>query len=194
MITKCSDCSVRVFMKCLFEQDYKDLDGGDFEKIFTEYIDLSGIGETKELELMIAIQNIQARITYIDAMVDIQKKFLHEFGMPFVNAFDDFRKYNHRLSWDPENPDQFITQLQRVVVIEKKFQAELDTKVAELKKLKKDGIQPGDKDNGRRDFVRRLNSLGKDGYQIDKDKTNMEELALMIKDQDESINDKLKLM
>lgn len=190
MITKCSDCSVRVFMTCLFDHDYTQLEGGDFEKIFTEYIDISGIGETKELELMVAIHNIQTRITYIDAQVDIQKKFLHNFGIPFVNAFEDFKKYNHRLSWDPENPDKFVTQLQRVVVIEKKFHAELDTKVAELKKLKKDGVQPNS--NGRRDFVRRLNNLGKEGYQIDKDKTNMEEVALMIRDQDAAINDKLK--
>ena len=125
---------------------------------------------------MVAIQNIQVRITYIDAMVDIQKKFLKEFGMPFVNAFDDFKKYNHRLTWDPEHPEKFVTQLQRVSVVEKKFHAELDTKVAELRKLKKDGVQPTG--SGRRDFVRRLNNLGKDGYQIDKDKTNMEELGL----------------
>lgn len=190
MITKCSECSVRIFMMCMYDHDYSQLEGGDFEKIFTEYIDLSGIGETKELELMVAIHNIQTRITYIDAQVNIQKNFLHNFGMPFVNAFDDFRKYNHRLSWDPENPDQFVTQLQRVVVIEKKFHAELDTKVAELKKLKNDGVQPNS--NGRRDFVRRLNNLGKEGYQIDKDKTNMEEVALMIRDQDAAINDKLK--
>ena len=31
------------------------------------------------------------------------------------------------------------------------------------------------------DFVRQMNNLNKEGYKIDKDKTDMEEFALMIK-------------
>ena len=190
MITKCSECSIRLFMTCLFGKNTEGLNGGDFDKIFTEYIDLSGIGETKEYDLLWSIHNIQSRVTFIAAMIDLQKKFFKEFDMPFVNAFDDFRSYGHRLKWNQEKPEEFLNQLRMIEVREKKFQAELDAKVVELQKLKKEGVTADS--NGRADFVRQLNSLGKAGFRIDKDKTDMEELALMIRDQNQIVKDQIK--
>jgi len=187
MITKCSECSVKIFIDCLFNGDRSALNGGDFDKIFTEYVDLSGVGETREYDLLTSIHNVQCRITFIDTMVKVQKEFFMNFEIPFVNAFDDFRKYGHRLSWNPEKPADFITQLQRVDVIERKSIAELDAYIKELKSLKKDGVVP-DK-NGRKDFIRQLNTLNKAGYKIDREKTDMEELALMIRDHNDYIRE-----
>lgn len=174
-------------MECLFEKKYDGLDGGDFDKIFTEYVDLSGIGATKEYDLMTAIHNVQSRMIYMAGMIDIQKEFLKNFDMPFVNAFPKFREKGHRLVWDPENPGLFVQQLQMVETMEKKSKAELDTKMKELTVLKKDGIKPNS--SGRQDFVKKLNQLNKAGYKIDKDKSDMEELALMIKEHDEQMRE-----
>ncbi len=190
MINKCNQCSVKIFMACLFENDKSGLEGGDFETIFTEYIDLSGIGETREFDLLTGIHNIQARMTFIETMLEVQKRFFKEFEMPFVNAFDDFRPFGHRLSWDPEKPELFIEQLKRIETIEKKSQAELDAKFKELNSLKKNGMKSTDV-NGRVDFVRQLNNLNKAGYKIDREKTDMEELALMIRDYNEMVRDQL---
>lgn len=176
-------------MACLFDKDETGLEGGDWEKLFTEYVDISGIGETIEFDLLLSIHNIQVRMTFIASMVELQKRFFKEFNMPFLKAFEDFKKYGHRISWDASDPGKFITELQRIEVRERRFQSELDVKVKELKKLKKDGVQPNT--DGRKDFVRQLNNLGKVGYKIDRDKTDMEELALMIKDQNSILKDQV---
>jgi len=185
MITKCCECSVRIFMKCLFNQDYEALGGGDFEKIHTEYVDLSNIGQTKEFDLMNAIHNLQTRIMTVPILVQVQFGFFKNFEMPFVNAFDEFKKYGHRITWDPERPELFIGQMERVAIKEKKFTAELDTRLKELTDLKKNGVKVDS--NSRHSFVKMLNTLGKEGYQIDKDKTDMEEMSLMIREYDESV-------
>lgn len=189
MITKCRDCSVRLFMTCLYDKDTSGLNGGNFENIFTEYVDLSGIGETREFDLLTGIHNIQTRMTFIETMLIIQRRFYYEFEIPFVDAFQDLKKYGHHLKWDPNNPVAFLKQLETIEIIEKKSQAELDAKYKELKTLKKDGVKSDH--NGRIDFIRQMNALNKDGYKIDKDKTDMEEYALMIRDYNTMIREQL---
>lgn len=185
MITKCRECSVNVFMECLFHGKMDNLHGGNFDDIFTEYIDLSGVGKTKEYALLSAIHNTQTRITFIQTMVAVQREFFIHFSMPFVNAFDDFRKYGHRLTWNQAEPEKFFTQLKLVDTKEKKNVAELDKLMKEYADLQKDGVKQ-DAD-GRKDFVRQLNALNRAGYTIDRDKTDMETLALMILDYNEEV-------
>lgn len=184
-IEKCCDCSIKIFMECLFHGRRELLNGGNFEEIFTEYVDLSGIGETQEYNLMNGIHNIQTRMVFIESMIEFHKRFLKEFNMPYVDGFKDLRKYGHRLTWDPEHPQIFVQQLQMMEIKEKKNQAELDKMIKELNALKKDGVKP-DK-NGRVNFVRQLNNLGKAGYDINRETTDMEALALMIKDHGEEV-------
>lgn len=191
MITKCSQCSIKVFMDCLFENDFRGLDGGgkdELDVIHTEYVDLSGIGETREYELMISIHNTEERLTFITTQLEIQQRFFKNFDIPFVNAFDDFRKYGHRLTWDDNNPEAFLKQLDMIEIREKKFVAEYDKHVKELKTLKSDGVKIDG--NGRRDFIRQMNNLRRFGYQVDKDKTDIEELALMIRDHSNIMREK----
>ncbi len=189
MITKCSECSVKIFMKCLFDGDASDLGGGDFDKIYTEYIDISGIGESKEFSLMSNIHNLNARILFIDAMIEVQKRFFMNFDIPFIDGLKDFRRYGHRITWDSANPDLFIKQLERVETVEKKFLSELDNYMNELESIRKNGVQPNV--NGRIEFVRLLNELGKEGYKIDREITDMESVALMVKDYNQSVMDRL---
>lgn len=187
---KCCDISVRAFMAAMFNQQYEGVGGEEnWELVFTEHIDLSGIGETTQYELLSNIHNTQLRVSKAAGLIELQKTFFVAFDQPFMPAFDDFKKLGHRLVWDPENPTQFIDQLEAVENREKRFKAELDSYIKELEQLKTEGVKVDS--NSRVAFVKRLNRLGKHGYKIDKDKTDMEELSLMIKEYDEEMQQRI---
>lgn len=173
--------SVRVFMRCLFNKDYTDVP--NWEDVYTSYIDYSGIGETKQYHLMRAIHNINVRLSDITAFLELQKGFYLQVGFPFEHAFQDMNKYGYRLNWNANNPQDFINQLQKIETKEKRNIAELDKFNKELIGLQKNG---GKEDEySRTDFVKMINGLRKAGYKIDKDKTDMEEFSLMIKETSE---------
>lgn len=180
MITKCSECTVRVFMACLFDGKLELLQGGDFSKIHTEFMDISKMGDTKELELLTAIHNTHTRILFIEAMLSFHRLFFKEMGVPYVNGFASLKP--HRLKWDEKNPGSFLEQLNAIETIEKKHVAELDKYEKELSAIKKEGFNPYQ--DGREAFVRQLSNLGRYGYKIDRDTTDMEELGIMICDYD----------
>lgn len=187
---KCCDISVRAFMAAMFNQQYEGVGGiENWELVFTEYVDLSGIGETAQYELLTNIHNTQLRISKVAGLIELEKDFFTAFNEPFMQAFDDFKKLGHRLVWDAGNPKQFIDQLQAVETREKKYKAELDMHMKELESLKTDGVKVDT--NSRASFVKTLNRLGKHGYKIDKDKTDMEELSLMIREYDEEIEQRV---
>lgn len=179
-----SDITVRVFMRCLFNKDYEGVD--DWERLYTEYIDLSGMGETRQLELVVAIHNLQTRISFISGFIEFQKTWLLQFGEPFEQGFEDVRKFGYKLHWEAGYPTQFVDQLQKMETKEKRNIAQLDAEMKELDEFTKTGKHK-QKASDRADFVRMLNTLGKEGYKIDRDKTDMEELSLMIRQHSEDI-------
>ena len=65
-ILKCCDINIRTFMAAMFNQQYDGVGGADnWEIVYTEYIDLSGIGETQQYHLLCNIHNTQKRITAV---------------------------------------------------------------------------------------------------------------------------------
>lgn len=190
MSLKCCDINVKTFMSAMFNQQYEGVGGPEnWEAVYTEYIDLSGIGETQQYALLVNIHNVQKRIVAVQGYIDIEKKWFLLHNEPFEPALVDLRKYGHRLTWDIGNPKQFIEQLERCEIKEKKNIAELDAYIKELEDLKKDG--PKVTVNARQEFVKQMNRLGKHGYKIDKDKTDMEEYSLMIREYDEELKQRL---
>lgn len=186
----CSDITIKDFMLAMFNQQYDGVGGLDnWDTVYTEYIDLSGIGETQVFALLTNIHNIQHRITQVQGYLDIQKKFFAAFGEPFEPALKDLRKFGHRLTWDIGNPKQFIQQLEMCEVKEKTQVAQLDGFMKELGALKKDG--PKVTVDGKKDFVKQMNRLGKAGYRFEKDKTDMYEYSLMIKEYDEELQQRI---
>ena len=173
-----SDISVRRFMAALFNKDLTGLN--NWEELYMSFIDLSGMGESRESALMVGIHNIQVRLTVIEGFINYQTKFLQEFDMPFEQGFDDIKCYGHRLTWDAGNPGAFLKQMKLVESKENKNISQLDVLYKELKDLRENGHKADS--TSRADFVRMLNTLNKAGFTIDKDKTDMEELSLMIKD------------
>ena len=189
-ILKCCDINIRTFMAAMFNQQYDGVGGADnWEIVYTEYIDLSGIGETQQYHLLCNIHNTQKRITAVQGYINIKKRWFALHNEPFEPALTDLRKYGHRLTWDIGNPKQFIQQLEMCEIKEKTQIAELDGYMKELEDLKKDG--PKVTTDARKEFIKQMNRLGKHGYKIDKDKTDMEEYSLMIKEYDEELKQRL---
>lgn len=179
-----SDITVNTFMRCLFKKDYTGVDS--WEELYTSYIDMSGLGDTIQYSLMVTIHNLQVRLSAITAFLEFQKKFFIAFDFPFEQAFKDVQRFGHRVTWDPAYPKIFLEQLQKIEQKEKRNVVELDVQMKELKELKETGKYK-EKVNDRADFIRMLNNLEKDGYRIGRDKTDMETLAIMIKQHSEDI-------
>jgi hypothetical protein len=181
-------CTLRNFMECLFH-GRTELVGGEeaWDKIYTEFIDLSGAANTRECTISRQIHNVQIRIAWFKAMLDLQYRFLEQFEIPFVTAFDDFKRKSHKLKWNGDI-EEFKQQLFRVDVKERKNIAELDRLFKEMSDLKKDGMTTKNiTDNSRKEFVTLINVISKDnGYRINKDEVTVEEFALMIKSYSEA--------
>lgn len=172
-----SDITVRKFMNCLFNKDYTGVDNWD--QLYTSYIDLSGLGEEGQLGLHVAIHNLNIRLKHITDFLEFQTKVYHLINMPHIPTMHDLKGYGHRLTWDPQN-DNYIDQLNLVESKEKRNYVEMKKLQKELKQMQ-DAIKPNTT-SARNSFLIMLNVIGRDqGYKIDRDKTDMEELSLMIK-------------
>jgi hypothetical protein len=175
-------------MDAMYNGKFEGIGGqSNLDVLYTEYIDLSGLGETHQKTLLINIHNLEVRLTVMPALIDLQKKSFAATNAPYEPAFELFKKYGHRLRWDADEPMAFIKQLERVEIREKKCIAELDSFMKELGTLKKEG--PKVNANGRQDFIKQLNRVGKPGF-IDREKTDMESYSLMIADYYEELDAK----
>src|SRR6185312_13029633 len=180
-----SDITVRTFMKCLFNKDFEGVGEENWERLYTEYIDLSGMGEEGQLGLYVGIHNLTVRLKFITDYLEFQSKVFHLVGMPHLEKLPYIHKFGHRPKWNPQEPEKFLIELQKIETKEKRNYVELKMLEKELEDMQK--IQKPQTVNARNSFVVMLNVLNKDGYKIDRDKTDMEELALMIKQHGEDI-------
>jgi hypothetical protein len=105
--------------------------------------------------------------------------------MPHLEHMDDMSEYGIKLHWNPEEPEMFLPQLIRIEQREKRNYVELKELENELEEMKQ--AENPKTVSARNSFVIMLNVLGKEGYKIDKDKTDMEELSLMIKQHSDDI-------
>lgn len=200
IIDTAKDCLLKIFEKCLFDDKYDDLviegDFTDEEKkqafssIYTEFIDTSGLIESADFELLKTIFYLDCRVKKINLLLYIQHESIEKIGMPCIKAFENINIYGHKLYWDKENPDieAFQRRLQDIESKERKYRVELEGKTKEFFALKerqvKAGIQVYQK---RKDFVRTKNNLQKHGYVIDRDKTMVDEFALMLCDYNDAM-------
>lgn len=175
-----ADITVRRFKECL-KGNTEGID--NWEQLFTQYVDLSGIGETEEYTLMVAIHNLGVRVAGVNAFIQLQINWYNNFDEPFELAFEDMKKYHIKISYDPSQPGRFLQRLKQIEADEKRNIAEMDSLIKDLEELRKNGVKPGKSSS--ETFIRTLNALNKEGYRIDNDKTDMEELSLMIRQRNE---------
>jgi len=177
------DITVRVFMRCLFNKDYTGVD--NWEELYTKYIDLSGLGEEGQLSTHVAIHNLNVRLFRITAFLELHSKVFDLIGMPHLEHMDDMSEYGIKLHLNHEEPEMFLPQLIRIEQREKRNYVELKELEKELEEMKQ--AENPKTVSARNSFVIMLNVLGKEGYKIDKDKTDMLELSLMIKQHSDDI-------
>lgn len=202
IIQSASDCVVNKFMDCAFKERHRCLllsgEATDdqlrmaFEIIYAEYVDLAGLYITREFELSAYISSLDARIYTVKRFVTLQRTFLHEFDAPFIPGFALVKRYGHHLYWDFNTPDKesFLNRLKQIETAEARYQAELNKKVNELVELRKKKVNKQfSLLESRKQFITSMNRLQQNKFVIDKDKTTMEELALMIKDYKDQANE-----
>lgn len=177
------EITVRVFMRCLFNKDYTGVDNWD--ELYTKYIDLSGLGEQGQLGLHVAIHNLKIRLFRITHFLELHSKVFDLVGMPHLEHMDDMKEYGIRLSWNPGEPEMFLPQLIKIEQREKRNYVELKELEKEVEEMKE--AENPKTVSARNSFVIMLNVLGKEGFKIDKDKTDMEELSLMVKQHSDDI-------
>lgn len=178
--------TVRQFEKAWFDDDRSVMDEYEFKQVHTEYMDTSGLFENEEFDKVCYIYWLNNRINSIKLGITLQKEFLKLFSIPYKPAFSFFVEFGHNLKWN-DNVDDFEQQLFVVETREKMYIGELEGAMNELKEIRNKrnkGETPTTK-KSRSSFIRTRNTLGKIGYPIDPDKTTVEEMALMIKQQSE---------
>lgn len=171
------DITVRVFMRCLFNYDYTGVD--NFDELYISYIDTSGLGEQGQLGMYVAIHNLNVRLKFITDFLEFQSGVFKLINMPHIPTMEDVKPYGHRITWNPDNPENFLQQLTSIEAKEKRNYVELKKLNKELNQMK--AAENPKTVSARNSFVIMLNVLGKEGYKIDKDNTDMLELSLMIK-------------
>lgn len=148
----------------------------NWEEIYLEYIDISGIGITQEFDTLLAIHNIQTRINSIPRYVQVQVACWHNFKQLHPIATEKLARYGYRMPvGDPLN------YLARIEPKEKRFLHELKQKEQQLAKIRENKTQMPNGKKDRIEFIRMLNHLGTK-YRIEREKTTVEELAIMVKD------------
>jgi len=194
IVETASECTIKQFIRATFEGKHNVLiiEGNPtdeqlknaFEYIYAQYVDMSGLYQSQEFEIVAYIDFLDKRIWTMKRFVELQKTFISHFDMPYLPGLKIAEKYGHKLYWDPNYPDSFITKLNSIAVKEAKYTIKVAEKVTELVALRKKKVTKEHSIlESRKDFITMLNRLQQQRFVINKSETTVEELALMIKDQ-----------
>jgi hypothetical protein len=179
--------TVRQFEDAWFRNDRTLMDDDEFKTVYTEYIDTAGLYVSEEFDKVSYIHFLNNRINFVKVSCKIQREFIEEFGQPYIENFEPFKDKGYYLKWNDDKED-FLKQIERIEAQEIKYISEVEKEIKELIEIrKKRKTKNSTPKQSRESFVRMLNSLGKNGYKIDRDKTTVEDLAYMIKQQHEEI-------
>lgn len=162
----------------------------NWDEIYLEYIDTSGIAITQEYELLLGIHNLQTRLNAVPEYVKVQTVCWYNFRRLHPVATERLARYGYKM---PKTGDP-IPVLARIESKEKRFHHDIKVKEAQLEKLRSSQKTGKEGKESRREFIRLLNHLGTK-YRVDRDKTTCEELALMVKDMnDEALAQQMESM
>lgn len=200
IISEASECTVNKFIRCAFQDKFRVLliegEATDeelksaFENIEAQYVDISGLFQTREFEMSGYIDFLGKRVSTVQRFIELQFRFIDEFQVPFIPAFGLVKRYGHTLYWNPAYPDLelFKKKLTTIELKEKKYHSILNTKIKELIDFRKKIVKKDyTKLETRQQFITTLNRLQQARFAIDRDKTTMEEIGLMIKDHKDQV-------
>lgn len=172
--------TIRQFFNAKYNDDYSVLSKEDLDEVNSEFIDAAGLFESEEFKKVGYIHYLNGRVNSIKMAIRLQKDFLKEFGVPYVDDFERFKHFGHILFWDGK-PEEFLKALSRIESKEKKYITQLEISIKELIDLRKN--KKKSEEMTRKDFILLIFSLGKEGWNIDQDNTTVEQLAYIVKSQ-----------
>lgn len=161
----------------------------ELKDIETEYIDAAGLYESEEFSKVCYIHYLNNRINSVNLSIELQMKFLDEFGVPNIAAFSFLKKFGHTVVWKG-NKEEFKKMLERIASKEKKYVSMLEKNIKELGDIRKNknANKPQEEKTDkevREAFIRTLISLGKVYLNLNRKETMLDEMAYMIKQQSE---------
>lgn len=175
-------CTIDNFITAFFEKDYSLISLDETENIYTSYIDVAKLFEGEEFSRISYIHYLSGRINTIKISIKLQKEFLEEFKVPYQPEFKMFKKFGHLLFWKGDGK-KFLEILDRIELKELKYISELENEIKMLIEARKNKSKGKSVELTLDGFLTSVISLGKIGYIIDRYKTTMQEMALMVKKQ-----------
>lgn len=175
-----SNTTIEQFENCWFNKDYSEIQKEDFDVIFTRFLDISKSFSLEEAHLLSHIYHIKNRITCVDLFIAAQKLSIVVNDKPSEEHFDLMKPYGYTLTYNGSHKN-FLEQLESLEAREARFQHELKSKL-EIYEKRKTKMKKNSDEDEKLDFKMLIIRLQHNGYFIDKSKTTVEELALIIKD------------
>lgn len=180
-----------MFIAAMFKKQFEPVGGYEnWEIIYTDYVDMSGVANTRETQVSISIFNIDARLTAIELFLYCIEDYYKATGLIYEDPVKSLRNYAHKLVWNNDWPG-YQAQINRIRSKEAKRKSERDGLEKELDKLKTHGMKANNITNSEKNnFTRLINALQKEnGYPFDRDKTMMDAFSLMQKEYTDACNE-----
>lgn len=174
--------TIKQFENAMFKDDRSVMTEDVYDEVYNEYVDTAKLYEEEEFNRVSRIKYLNNRINTISLGIRLQRGFIDNFDVPYLEGFKVFKDNGHIIVW--KNKDHFLETLRRIEVKEKKYISEVENAIKllyEFRKKKNTTEQPVK--IKRESFIKTINTLGKIGYKIDKFSNSVEDLALMIRQQ-----------
>lgn len=181
-----STATINDFIACMFDGKYFTLGptatAQHWDELYLDYIDLSGQSATPEYDLIVTIYNAENRTRIVPVLTAVVDECIRQLGRVPPNPVTALRKFGYRI---PDDPIAAIEYLPKIEQGEKRIGHELRAARNSLEKLRREQTSTStNPKKERRKFIQMLNGLGTI-YRIDRERTTVEELALMVREQAE---------
>jgi hypothetical protein len=190
-----ADCTVKQFMRAWFDDYRGDMDDATFHNIHIEYVDISGLAKTHQLELESQRRHILSRIEWFKYKLFELRTWVTGFdneilsvSKPFQESISLVKSKGHKLYYTGDK-QEFLGMIARIESKEKKYKMELEEKEKEIDAFIKQSIGGETQTlvQSRRTFIQNINMLRREGNPVSQTETTVEELALMIRWHNEQI-------
>lgn len=200
LISKASDCNIRTFIACLFDNDLQtlviegvvpiDILQATWNAIYMEYVDMSG-ADIPELSSIKSIYALQCRMKQVELLFIAATDCCRFIGVPggeeiadiLTETIERLKTCGIKLQWK-NNQTDFFQQIQKAKTRDKVNYVRLEKLIKELEIERE--IERKKRPTSNNDvtlFYSMLNSLEAEGFRIDEEKTSVARLAIMINDQ-----------
>jgi len=91
------DISIKTFIKAWFNEDRTELTKEQFDEVYNEYINTAKLFESEQFAKVSYLHYVNNRINSISIAIDLQRKFINTFDVPFEENLKFFMKFGHKL-------------------------------------------------------------------------------------------------